>query len=82
MHQRDSQVPCSASLAAAAILLLSGCGSGPAPPPTVRAVEMGDYEVVLDWPKPLPDDDLSHDGWTWGSGAGAFPESPDKVWIA
>ena len=82
MHQRDSQVLCSASLAAAAILLLSGCGSGSAPPPTVRAVEMGDYEVVLDWPKPLPDDDLSHDGWTWGSGAGAFPESPDKVWIA
>lgn len=82
MHQRDSQVLCSASLAAAAILLVSGCGSGSAPPPTVRAVEMGDYEVVLDWPKPLPDDDLSHDGWTWGSGAGAFPESPDKVWIA
>ncbi len=30
---------------------------------------MGDYEVVPDWPKPLPDTDLSHDGWTWGSGA-------------
>ena len=82
MHQRDSQVLYSASLAAAAILLFSGCGSDSAPPPTVRAVDMGDYEVVLDWPKPLPDDDLSHDGWTWGSGAGAFPESPDKVWIA
>ena len=43
---------------------------------------MGDYEVVLNWPKPLPDDDLSHDGWTWGSGAGVFAESPDKVWVA
>ena len=49
---------------------------------TVQSVAMGDYEVVLDWPKPLPDDDLSHDGWTWGSGAGALAESPDKVWVA
>ena len=43
---------------------------------------MGDYEVVPTWPKPLPDTDLSHDGWTWGSGAGVFAESPDKVWVA
>ncbi len=53
-----------------------------APTPTIQAVDMGDYEVVLNWPKPLPDDDLSHDGWTWGSGAGVFAESPDKVWVA
>jgi len=50
--------------------------------PAVRAVDIGDYEVVTNWPKPLPDDDLSHDGWTWGSGAGVFAESPDKVWVA
>ena len=43
---------------------------------------MGDYEVVLNWPRPLPDRDLPHAGWTWGSGAGVFAESPDKVWVA
>ena len=42
---------------------------------------MGGYEVVENWPKPLPDTDLSHDRWTWGSGCGAWAESPDKVWI-
>jgi hypothetical protein len=42
---------------------------------------MGDYEPVVPWPKPLPDTDLSHDGWTWGSGAGVWAESPDKVWV-
>jgi hypothetical protein len=29
----------------------------------------------------LPDDDLSHDGWTWGSGSGVWAESVDKVGI-
>lgn len=58
----------------------SGPGTGSAQ--TMQSVDMGDYEVVLDWPKPLPDDDLSHDGWTWGSGAGVLVESPDKVWVA
>jgi hypothetical protein len=42
---------------------------------------MGGYEVVDPWPLPLPDTDLSHDGWTWGSGAGVWAESPDKVWV-
>ena len=42
---------------------------------------MGGYEVAENWPKPLPDTDLSHDGWTWGSGCGVWAESPDKVWI-
>ena len=46
-----------------------------------RKVDMGDYEPVVPWPKPLPDTDLSHDGWTWGSGAGVWAESPDKVWV-
>ena len=46
-----------------------------------RAGRMGGYEVVENWPKPLPDKDLSHDGWTWGSGCGVWAESPDKVWI-
>src|SRR5262245_7816368 len=48
---------------------------------TVKKVDMGDYEPVVPWPKPLPDTDLSHDGWTWGSGAGVWAESPDKVWV-
>jgi DNA-binding beta-propeller fold protein YncE len=30
----------------------------------------------------LPDDDLSHDGWTWGSASGVWAESADKVWVA
>jgi hypothetical protein len=56
--------------------------AAPAPAPEIQGVDMGDYEVVLNWPKPLPNDDISHDGWTWGSGAGVFAESPDKVWVA
>ena len=47
-----------------------------------KDVRMGDYEIVTPWPKPLPDTDLSHDGWTWGSGSGVFAESPDKVWVS
>src|ERR671918_29749 len=39
---------------------------------------MGGYEVVENWPKPLPDgpDGVKHDGWTWGSGCGVWAESP------
>ena len=48
----------------------------------VRKVDVGDYEPVVPWPQPLPDTDLSHAGWTWGSGAGAWAETPDKVWVA
>ncbi len=42
----------------------------------------GPYRVVPDWPKPLPDDEHSHDGWTWGSFGGVYAESPDRIWIA
>ena len=35
-------------------------------------VDMGDYEPVVPWPRALPDTDLSHNGWTWGSGAGVW----------
>ena len=41
----------------------------------------GPYEVVPNWPKPLPDTNHSHDGWTWGSTSGIYVESPDKVWV-
>src|SRR5712691_13528707 len=46
--------------------------------------ETGPYEVVADWPKPLPDgpDGVKHDGWTWGSVGAVFAETPDRIWIA
>ena len=47
-----------------------------------QAGRMGGYEVVQNWPQPLPDTDASHNGWTWGSGCGAWAETPDKVWPA
>jgi sugar lactone lactonase YvrE len=37
--------------------------------------ETGPYEVVENWPQPLP----GHDGWTWGSTGGIFAETPDRV---
>ena len=42
----------------------------------------GHYFQPEPWPQPLPDDAHSHDGWTWGSQAAVFAESPDKIWIA
>ena len=42
----------------------------------------GPYQVVEDWPKPLPSDRHPHDGWTWGSFGGVYAESPDRIWIA
>jgi sugar lactone lactonase YvrE len=38
--------------------------------------ETGPYEVVKDWPVPL-----GHAGFTWGSTAGVFAETPDRVFI-
>ena len=47
-------------------------------------VDTGDYEIVPNWPQPLPDgpDGVKHAGFTWGSGGGVYAESPDVVWIA
>ena len=68
-----------------AVLAASGRSAAPetesAQTPTIQKVDLGDYEVVYPWPKPLPDDDLSHDGWTWGSASGVWVESVDKVWV-
>jgi hypothetical protein len=46
--------------------------------------EFGPYEVVPDWPKPLPDgpDGVKHEGWTWGSNGAVYAESPDRIWFA
>ena len=40
--------------------------------------ESGPYTPAEGWPRPLPD----HDGWTWGSTAGVYAETPDRIWIA
>jgi sugar lactone lactonase YvrE len=39
--------------------------------------EFGPYEPVENWPQPLVD----HEGWTWGSTAGVYAETPDRIWI-
>jgi len=44
--------------------------------------EFGHYGLVADWPRPLPDDRHSHEGWTWGSVGAVFAETPDRIWIA
>ena len=73
------------ALGVPAFLAASGGSAAPetesAQTQSVQKVDLGDYEVVVPWPKPLPDDDLSHDGWTWGSASGVWAESVDKVWV-
>jgi hypothetical protein len=46
--------------------------------------EYGPYDLVANWPQPLPDgtDGVKHDGWTWGSEGAVFAETPDRIWIA
>src|SRR5262245_5625598 len=46
--------------------------------------EFGPYELVENWPQPLPDgpDGIKHEGWTWGSVGAVFAETPDRIWIA
>ena len=46
--------------------------------------EFGPYELVQDWPQPLPDgpDGVKHEGWTWGSVGAVYAETPDRIWIA
>ena len=36
----------------------------------------GPYEVVENWPQPL-----HTDGWSWGSTAGIWAETPDRVFV-
>src|SRR5919112_1213814 len=46
--------------------------------------EFGPYELVENWPQPLPDgpDGVKHAGWTWGSVGAVYAETPDRIWIA
>jgi hypothetical protein len=68
----------------------TGDGNGAAAPaaaaPTERGGqdEFGPYEVVDNWPQPLPDgpDGVKHEGWTWGSNGAIWAETPDRIWIA
>ena len=39
--------------------------------------EFGPYEVVENWPQPIP----GTEGYTWGSTGGVFAETPDRIWI-
>lgn len=93
MHEQNRLVTALCALGLLVPMAAAGCSGGtsgtPAPAQSQPAVEqkvqkvaMGDYEVVDNWPKPLPEKDLSHAGWTWGSGSGVWAESPDKVWVA
>ena len=86
------------ALVLSASALLSGCASPAASPETVSAAaapavgagqkggqeEFGPYELVENWPQPLPDgpDGVKHDGWTWGSVGAVYAETPDRIWIA
>ena len=71
----------------------AGGGARAASTPTAAAApaaekggqdEFGPYEVVANWPQPLPDgpDGVKHDGWTWGSTGAVYAETPDRIWIA
>ena len=41
--------------------------------------EFGPYEVVPNWPQPLPGPE--NQAWTWGSTGGVYAESPNRIWI-
>ena len=78
----------------AAVFIAVGCNA-PAPTPPAAAPPSaplqqggqnlyGPYQVVENWLQPLPDGDdgVKHDGWTFGSQAAVFAETPDRIWIA
>ena len=78
--------------------VVAGCAAPASPPDTASAVpapagvsgekggqeEYGPYELVANWPQPLPDgpDGVKHEGWTWGSVGAVYAETPDRIWIA
>jgi sugar lactone lactonase YvrE len=93
MRTHSTRPPCIIVLTLAAALAATGCG--PQEPAVANeAASMqeglvhdgqelyGHYERPAPWPNGLPDDAHSHAGWTWGSQAAVFAESPEKIWIA
>jgi hypothetical protein len=74
---------CSSPSTAGSPETASAPAAAPGPPPEKGGQDMyGPYEVVENWLQPLPDDTHSHDGYTWGSQAAVYAESPDRIWIA
>ena len=54
-------------------------------PPSTRFAEAkggddrnGPYDVIPGWWKPAPDHD---ENWTWGSAAGVWPDTPDRILV-
>ena len=58
------------------LILVAGVAIGAAAPQKGGEEETGPYEVVPNWPQPL-----HNDGWTWGSTAAVWAESPDRVFV-
>ena len=95
MRARSSSLSVVLTMVLLASVALAGCtapAEAPAPTPPAAAPpaekggqdEFGPYEVVANWPQPLPDGDdgVKHDGWTWGSTGAVYAETPDRIWIA
>src|SRR5262245_18901873 len=70
--------------AAAGTVPPAGSATAAAPQEKGGQEEFGPYELVENWPQPLPDgaDGVKHDGWTWGSVGAVYAETPDRIWIA
>ena len=76
---------CSAPATTSASAPAASAQSAPAASPDKGGQdEFGPYELVENWPQPLPDgpDGVKHDGWTWGSVGAVYAETPDRIWIA
>src|SRR5687768_11538593 len=63
-------------------LLLTGVTPAQVQRQSAQDWPFGPYQVVENWPKPLPDKLHSHDSWTWGSMGSVYAETPDRIWIA
>ncbi len=98
MHVSNSPIGNRFLLCLVLAAVLTACSapqeSGPASEATLSAgpaaqekggqEEFGPYELVENWPQPLPDgpDGVKHEGWTWGSIGAIYAETPDRIWIA
>jgi sugar lactone lactonase YvrE len=97
MRRHGSSCIIALAFTVAASVAVAGCsppdnGNGPetaraaGSPPQERGgqEEFGPYDVVPNWPQPLPDgpDGVKHEGWTWGSVGAIYAETPDRIWIA
>jgi DNA-binding beta-propeller fold protein YncE len=94
MRDRTKASTIAIVIAVASLAGLQGCApagepTAPAGQPAAGATRQshqdwptGHYQVVENWPQPLPDNRHSHDGWTWGSMGGVFAETPDRIWVA